>query len=77
VEHGAATCEGVSYGVNIEAHWFMGRYVLPGNLEKVILKPKQQHSPGELVARLEHYQVAVLATELAATQRLLDSYLEG
>lgn len=31
-----------SYGVNIEAHWYMGRYVLPGNLEKVILKPKQQ-----------------------------------
>jgi hypothetical protein len=29
------------------------------------------------VERLEHYQVAVLATELAATQRLLDSYLEG
>jgi hypothetical protein len=25
----------------------------------------------------DHYQVAVLATELAATQRLLDSYLEG
>ena len=37
-----------SYGVNIEAHWYMGRYVLPGNLEKVILKPKQQHSPGEV-----------------------------
>jgi hypothetical protein len=29
------------------------------------------------VERLEHYQVAVLATELAATQRLLDSYFEG
>jgi hypothetical protein len=29
------------------------------------------------VGRLDHYQVAVLATELAATQRLLDSYLEG
>jgi|SRR2546423_1476833 hypothetical protein len=38
---------GRSYGVNIEAHWYMGRYVLPGNLEKVILKPKQQDSPGE------------------------------
>lgn len=25
----------------------------------------------------DHYQVAVLATELAATQRLLNSYLEG
>jgi hypothetical protein len=29
------------------------------------------------VERSDHYQVAVLATELAATQRLLDSYLEG
>jgi hypothetical protein len=29
------------------------------------------------VERLEHYQIAVLATELAATQKLLDSYLEG
>jgi hypothetical protein len=27
------------------------------------------------VERLEHYQVAVLATELTAAQRLLDSYL--
>ena len=33
---------GRSYGVNIEAHWYMGRYVLPGNVEKVILKPKQR-----------------------------------
>ena len=39
---------GRSYGVNIEAHWYMGRYVLPGNLEKVILKPKQQDSPDEV-----------------------------
>jgi hypothetical protein len=33
---------GRSYGANIEAHWYMGRYVLPGNVEKVILKPKQR-----------------------------------
>jgi hypothetical protein len=32
---------GRSYGANIEAHWHMGRYVLPGNVEKVILKPKK------------------------------------
>jgi hypothetical protein len=32
---------GRSYGVNIEAHWYVGRYVLPGNLEKVILKPRR------------------------------------
>jgi hypothetical protein len=31
---------GRSYGANIEAHWYVGRYVLPGNLQKVILKPK-------------------------------------
>ena len=29
-----------SYGADIEAHWYIGRYVLPGNVEKVILKPK-------------------------------------
>ena len=28
------------YGANIEAHWYVGRYVLPGNVQKVILKPK-------------------------------------
>jgi len=29
-----------SFGTNIEAHWYIGRYVLPGNVQKVILKPK-------------------------------------
>ena len=29
-----------SYGANIEAYWYVGRYVLPGNVQKVILKPK-------------------------------------
>jgi len=28
------------YGADIEAHWHIGRYILPGNAEKVILKPK-------------------------------------
>jgi len=28
------------YGANVEAHWYVGRYVLPGNVQKVILKPK-------------------------------------
>jgi hypothetical protein len=32
---------GRSYGANIEAHWYVARYVLPGNVQKVILKPKQ------------------------------------
>ena len=31
---------GRSYGANIGAHWYVGRYVLPGNVQKVILKPK-------------------------------------
>jgi hypothetical protein len=30
-----------SYGTNIEARWYIGRYVLPGNVQKVVLKPKQ------------------------------------
>ncbi len=32
---------GRSYGTDIEAQWYMGRYVLPGNVQRVILKPKQ------------------------------------
>jgi hypothetical protein len=28
------------YGANIEAHWYIGGYILPGNVQKVILKPK-------------------------------------
>jgi hypothetical protein len=32
---------GRSYGANIEAHWYIAQYVLPGNVHKVILKPKQ------------------------------------
>jgi hypothetical protein len=31
---------GRSYGANIEAHWYVGQYVLPGNVQKVFLKPK-------------------------------------
>ena len=29
-----------SYGGNVEAYWYVGRYFLPGNVQKVILKPK-------------------------------------
>ena len=32
---------GRSYGANIEEHWYIARYVLLGNVQKVILKPKQ------------------------------------
>jgi hypothetical protein len=28
------------YGADIEAHWYIGQYVLPGNVLRVILKPK-------------------------------------
>jgi hypothetical protein len=30
-----------SYGTDIEAQWYVGKYVLPGNVQRVILKPKQ------------------------------------
>jgi hypothetical protein len=48
------------YGVDIEAHWYIGRYVLPGNVQKVILKPKAP-SPRTLLdmgpsARSRHRQ---------------------
>ena len=28
------------YGTDIEACWYIGQYVLPGNMQRVILKPK-------------------------------------
>jgi hypothetical protein len=28
------------YGADIEAHWYNGQYVLPGSVQRVILKPK-------------------------------------
>ena len=43
---GGLVAETVSYaiqgcdGADIEAQWHIGRYVLPGNVRKVILKPK-------------------------------------
>ncbi len=37
---------GRPYGANIEAHWYVGRYVLPGNVQKVILKPKPYGAAG-------------------------------
>jgi hypothetical protein len=43
---------GRSYGANIEAHWYVGRYVLPGNVQKVILKPKP-YGAGRLPRHLQ------------------------
>jgi hypothetical protein len=37
---------GRPYGANIEAHWYVGRYVLPGNVQKVILKPRPYGAAG-------------------------------
>ena len=43
---GGLVAETMSYalkrycGADIEAHWYIGQYVLPGNVQKVILKPK-------------------------------------
>jgi len=43
-----------SYGANVEAHWYVGRYVLPGNVQKVILKPKP-YGAGRLPRHLQAY----------------------
>ena len=43
---------GRSYGANFEAHWYVGRYVLPGNVQKVILKPKP-YGAGRLPRHLQ------------------------
>ena len=43
---------GRSYAANIEAHWYVGRYVLPGNVQKVILKPKP-YGAGRLPRHLQ------------------------
>ena len=28
------------YNADVEAHWYIGQYVLPGNVQRIILKPK-------------------------------------
>jgi len=33
-----------SYAANIEPHWYVGQYILPGNVQKVILKPKPNNA---------------------------------
>jgi hypothetical protein len=33
------------HGAEIEAHWHIGQYVLPGNVHRVILKPKALSLP--------------------------------
>ena len=43
---------GRSYGANIEPHWYVGGYVLPGNEQKVILKPKP-YGAGRLPRHLQ------------------------
>jgi hypothetical protein len=40
VAHTMSHAIGRSYGADIEAHWYVGQYVLPANVQKVILKPK-------------------------------------
>jgi hypothetical protein len=37
-----------SYGSDVEANWYIGRYVLPGNVQKVILRSKTR-TPRPLV----------------------------
>src|ERR1700737_2771827 len=43
---GGLVAEAMSYAINryysahVEAHWYIGQYVLPGNVQRIILKPK-------------------------------------
>jgi hypothetical protein len=41
-----------SYGANVEAHWYVGGYLLPRNVQKVILKPKP-YGAGRLPRQLQ------------------------
>ena len=60
---GGLVAEAMSYAISrhyradVEAHWYIGQYVLPGNVQRIILKPKAHplrtlgpvvsaHSPG-------------------------------
>jgi hypothetical protein len=33
------------YGADVEAQWYIGQYMLPGNVQRVILKPKAPPLP--------------------------------
>ena len=43
---GGLLAEAMSYAISrhyrddLEAHWYIGQYVLPGNVQRIILKPK-------------------------------------
>jgi hypothetical protein len=43
---GALVAEAMSYAISrhyradVEAHWYIGQYVLPGNVQRIILKPR-------------------------------------
>ncbi|HJY90338.1 MAG TPA: hypothetical protein VJ255_08665 [Candidatus Acidoferrum sp.] len=39
---GGLVAEAMSYAssAHVEAHWYIGQYVLPGNVQRIILKPK-------------------------------------
>jgi hypothetical protein len=52
IAHTMSHAIGRRYGANIEAHWYVARYVLPGNVQKVILKPKP-YGGGQLPPRLQ------------------------
>jgi hypothetical protein len=38
---GGLVAEAMSYVIHVEAHWYIGQYVLPGNVQRIILKPKR------------------------------------
>ena len=57
-----------SYGANVEAHWYVGRYVLPGNVQKVILKPKP-YGAGRLRRHLA--SITIRQSKLAPSTEVL------
>ena len=48
------------YGADVEAQWYIGQYMLPGNVQRVILKPKAPPLPrlgsGVLVHSRRYHQ---------------------
>jgi hypothetical protein len=47
-----------TYKTDIKAQWYMGRYVLPGNVQKVILKPKRVSQDNDETDVMRHHYEA-------------------
>ena len=61
------------YNANVEAHWYIGQYVLPGNVQRIILKPKvlllRALGPVVSAASCGIPSITPTATEVAITLR--------